>query len=647
MIQVLSSVENSNAAVIERYLTARLCDLDPALVIHDRLIIDVDVIGMPRNSSGTSPLKPQSEAVYPIRLARHQVFFGPFQQAEGACPTCLERRWLALRPVDERRALSENSEGRVCGDNPWLTPFATEAIWRVLQVALTGPRSGGDASEQDGEFYALNMESLRVTKSHVVPDSLCPRCATPQPDAASTAVISLAPRPKHDPTSFRLLSLDEIRLTEDAYVNPLCGALGPNGLPDYGQSLTATVSGEFQVVDIFGDRNVWWGGHANSYRQSMKIGVLEGLERQSGLMPRSKQVTVVDCLANLGADALDPRECGLYEPSYYESFPSYQPFTPERNIRWVWGYSLTEQRPILVPKQLVYYMDYMLEEPMFVQDCSNGCAAASCLEEAIFFGLLELIERDSFLISWFAKLGLPRIDPWSCRSAEILQVLDRIDLLGCDIHLLDMRLDLKVPSVMCLARRRDDGLGSLVLAAGASLNPEDAIRGALCEVASYLPSAGRRVASAEPLLREIMKDFRQLTAIYHHPLFFGLPEMAAQTEFLLANPQIKTVEETYNKWNAERPLNLDLREDVQYCIEQLKAIGLEQVIVVDQTSPEQERLGLKTACVIVPGLLPIDFGYERQRINSLPRLYTVPRTAGFRQTDLTPAEINPLPHPFP
>lgn len=40
-------------------------------------------------------------------------------------------------------------------------------------------------------------------------------------------------------------------------------------------------------------------------------------------------------------------------------------------------------------------------------------------------------------------------------------------------------------------------------------------------------------------------------------------------------------------------------------------------------TPEQERLGLKTACVIAPGLLPIDFGYERQRIRSLSRSWAV------------------------
>jgi ribosomal protein S12 methylthiotransferase accessory factor len=71
------------------------------------------------------------------------------------------------------------------------------------------------------------------------------------------------------------------------------------------------------------------------------------------------------------------------------------------------------------------------------------------------------------------------------------------------------------------------------------------------------------------------------------------------------------------------------------------------VIVVDQTFPLQRDLGLRTAKVIVPGLLPIDFGWHRQRALLLPRLRTALHQAGLRDRDLTPADFNPAPHPFP
>ncbi len=71
------------------------------------------------------------------------------------------------------------------------------------------------------------------------------------------------------------------------------------------------------------------------------------------------------------------------------------------------------------------------------------------------------------------------------------------------------------------------------------------------------------------------------------------------------------------------------------------------MVVVDQTMPEQRALGLTTVSVLVPGLLPIDFGWTRQRALRMPRLRTALREAGLRATDLTDADLNLAPHPFP
>ena len=71
------------------------------------------------------------------------------------------------------------------------------------------------------------------------------------------------------------------------------------------------------------------------------------------------------------------------------------------------------------------------------------------------------------------------------------------------------------------------------------------------------------------------------------------------------------------------------------------------MIVVDQTTPEQLRSGLRTVCTLVPGLLPIDFGWNRQRALHMPRLRTAFRRAGWRSTDLAEGEIRRVPHPFP
>ncbi len=423
--------------------------------------------------------------------------------------------------------------------------------------------------------------------------------------------------------------------------------LGKGAFADYTSLITAPVSGGFNVQSKFGLFDVWWGGHGNSYHRSQGIGVLEGLERYSGLMPRGKQVSVFDSYENLRADALNPLDCGVYPAEFYHRHaPFAQPFSADGKLRWVWGYSLRESRPILVPEQLVYYLEYRTDSSNFVQECSNGCATGSCIEEAILFGLLELIERDTFLMVWYARLAPPRIDPQSCRSRDTLHMIDCIERLGYAVHLFDMRLDLKIPSVMSVAVRHDDSPGKLLLAAGASLDPEDAIRAALHEIGSYIPSFVQRMQEKLPELQEMARDHTKVMRIEHHALIYGLPEMAPHANFLFGNPRCDSVAAVYERWLEERPQSHDLLDDLSYCLNHVLGLGMD-VIIVDQTSPETARAGLKTVCVIVPGLLPMEFGWLRWRALELPRLRTVPRTAGFLETDFDPAMCNLVPHPFP
>jgi ribosomal protein S12 methylthiotransferase accessory factor len=122
--------------------------------------------------------------------------------------------------------------------------------------------------------------------------------------------------------------------------------------------------------------------------------------------------------------------------------------------------------------------------------------------------------------------------------------------------------------------------------------------------------------------------------------------MGNHVDFLFQNQPVYAVAEAYKDWQEAYVRNYDLRNDLVFCIEHIKQLGMD-VIAVDQTSPEQALSGLKTVCVIVPGLLPIDFGWGRDRVLSLSRLRTVPRTAGFRETDFEPDSHAVVPHPFP
>jgi ribosomal protein S12 methylthiotransferase accessory factor len=609
---------------------------------ESKILIDLGLLGIqPGDNVRETWLE---RRVYPIRLYHATVILGPLCQPAregGPCPLCLERRWRVIRQREEREALESFQRAYLYGANPRLTPPALEAIWTVVEAALT--RSDND----EGLVYELHLETLHLSRYRLIADSSCPLCANLPVDSPEGAQIALSPRIKHAETDYRLVRPTEYAMHEDGFVNPVCGMLGNDTFADYAHPVTAPVSGKMLMKSRHVINDAWWGGHSNSFAVSRRLGILEGLERYAGHRPRGKKTVVFDSYQNLRPHALNPLECGVYQPDFYRRPKSiYVPFTPERELPWVWGYSFRQQRPILVPEQLAYYMDYRNEYPAFVQDCSNGCATGSSLEEAIFFGLLELIERDAFLITWYARLAPCKIDPWSCRDRSTLDILDRIDRLNYDVYLFDTRLDVMPPSVVAVALLREDAPGKLVLAAGSSFDPEDAIRAALCEVAAYIPTFAVRLETDMEAMQAMARDYRKLTKLEHHSLLYGLPEMATKASFLFQNASTSSVEELYADWIEKRPRSHDLLDDLRYCIDEIIRLGMD-VIVVEQTCPEQEQVGIKAASVIAPGLLPIDFGWGRDRVFDLPRLRTVPRTAGYLDKDFEPTLSNPAPHPFP
>lgn len=126
--------------------------------------------------------------------------------------------------------------------------------------------------------------------------------------------------------------------------------------------------------------------------------------------------------------ALNPATVGLHAPEQYArpDFP-FQAFDSDVAINWVWGYSLTQQRSILVPERLAYYS--LGFHDGFVYETSNGCALGSSLVEAIFHGILEIVERDAFLLTWYAQLPLPAIDLTSSNDRELQWMIERSDPL--------------------------------------------------------------------------------------------------------------------------------------------------------------------------------------------------------------------------
>ncbi|MFB8774901.1 TOMM precursor leader peptide-binding protein [Streptomyces broussonetiae] len=592
-------------------------------------------------AEGGGPLPP---GTVPVHLYGRQAVVGPLTPGAGApCPRCLARRWQAVRSVALRDALELGGGTEEAGPWPYAVPFTGEALASLVARAHAAPVRGPFP-----DVHVLDLQTLSVRSYPLVPDPQCPACSRPVPDTPEEARLALAAAPKHAPGTFRLRGIEAYGIDVAAFANPLCGALGPSVVHDVSSTSTSAAIGCFSMRSGPYLRETFWGGHAGSFAASARIGVLEGLERYAGMRARSKRTTVRGSLEEFGAHAVDPRRVGLYSDAFHRENPHIVPFAPDREIPWVWGYSLRDREPRLVPEVLTYYHAPGLEN-RFVQESSNGCASGGCAEEAVYFGLMEVVERDAFLLAWYGRQPLAEIDPATSARPATRHMVDRLAMYGYRARFFDTRITFPIPVVTGVAERTDGGLGRMCFGAGAGLDPESALDAALCEIATDAVNLPGRSQREEARLRAMAADFSRVTALHDHPLLYGIPEMGVHADFLLRAPATRpplAVGDLQWPDAGGAPCSPDLREDLERCVAAVAAAGFD-VVVVDQTLPEQRLLGLHTFSVLVPGLLPIDFGWSRQRALGMPRLRTALREAGLREKDLEAADLNPAPHPFP
>ena len=502
-------------------------------------------------------------------------------------------------------------------------------VQRVLQ---------GEPSNLEERVFITNLRTLTNSSHLFLPDPLCPMCSSIPDDTSELAQIRLESSPKMNGDGYRCRSMDELKtvLVKD-YLDYRTGIM--NGKM---QDFTLPFADVLVNMPLFGaDEGV--AGRSNSYEMSELTAILEGLERYCGIEPRGKRKVVRDSYHNLENQALNPTRVGLHEKDQYEKphFP-FKPFHPDDPMNWVWGYSFLQERPILVPELLAYYSLGYGEG--FVYETSNGCALGGSLEEAIFHAIMEVVERDSFLLTWYARLPLPRLDLSSANDKELQLMVDRIrEVAGYDLHFYNSTMEHGIPSVWAVAKNRRSKGVNLICAAGANPDPVRAVKSAIYELAGMMFRHDEKLEENRQKYEGMLQDPFAVRTMEDHGMLYGLREAEERLNFLLDDHRpLRTFAEEFK----QPPANTDLKDDLQDILKRFRRLNLE-VIVVDQTTPITKRNGLFCVKVLIPGMLPMTFGHHLTRVKGLERVLRVPMQLGFTKKPLSYEQLNPYPHPFP
>ncbi|KMY50127.1 TOMM precursor leader peptide-binding protein [Peribacillus loiseleuriae] len=496
----------------------------------------------------------------------------------------------------------------------------------------------GEPNTLEERVFITNLRTLKNSSHLFMLDPLCPLCSSIPDDTPELAQIRLESSPKLNGDGYRCRSMDELQtvLVKD-YLDNRTGIL--NGKM---QDFTLPFADVLMNMPLFGaDEGV--AGRSNSYEMSESTAILEGLERYCGIEPRGKRKVVRDSYHNLENQALNPTIVGLHEKDQYEKphFP-FKPFNPDDPMNWVWGYSFIQERPILVPELLAYYSLGYGEG--FVYETSNGCALGGSLEEAIFHAIMEVVERDSFLLTWYARLPLPRLDLSSANDKELQLMADRIrEVAGYDLYFYNSTMEHEIPSVWAVAKNRKAKGVNLICAAGANPDPVRAVKSAIYELAGMMFRDDEKLEKNRQKYESMLQNSFAVRTMEDHGMLYGLREAEERLNFLLDDQRpLRTFAEEFK----QPPANTDLKDDLQDILNRFRRLNLE-VIVVDQTTPIIKRNGLFCVKVLIPGMLPMTFGHHLTRVKGLKRVLTVPMQLGFKKMPLSFEQLNPYPHPFP
>ncbi|GAB3042204.1 YcaO-like family protein [Natronobiforma cellulositropha] len=301
------------------------------------------------------------------------------------------------------------------------------------------------------------------------------------------------------------------------------------------------------------------------------------------------------------------------------------PFSRETELLWEPGVDLLTGENVYVPAEYVWNrVGPLTSEPTHLLGSSNGVAAAPTLQEAVLWALLEHVERDGIMRTWWTQTVPNQVDvdalPWLREAID--ERLPRADL---SVRLFECESIVDVPVYGSALVSERDTYPTFVMAGAAALDPDEALREAALEAMQgwpYLHDIAVQYDAAEIQIDEVVDDFTQNIVYYAHPDNFD------DVSFLLDGPLTTPTEP--NERAVQPDEEWTAGQQLEYLLGLLEDAGCTP-IAFDVTAPDVRQCGTHVARVFVPELVRL-----------IP-----PAAVPARHPAFEGVEITEKPHPYP
>ncbi len=305
--------------------------------------------------------------------------------------------------------------------------------------------------------------------------------------------------------------------------------------------------------------------------QAKASAMMEAFERYSAEFQKSDKDNVISKVYEAG-ECVDPTS--LIIPQRISDPQS-------QKIEWVTARDAKTDNKQLIPANAVYHPYKPRNGVHLFKSNTNGLASGNVLEEAVFHGLMEVVERDAWSIFEACKKHKTEVICGETQNKLINVLLSKFMESGVDVKLVDLTADIEITTIAAVADDtvlKDPAL--LTMGVGTHLDPEIAAIRALTEVAQS--RATQIHGTREDTTRAVFMrkaGYERMKRINKH--WFG-----DYTEKI-------DLSQMKNKSTSS------FKDDLEISMEELKKTGIEEVFYVDLTRSE---IDIPVVRVVIPGL---------------------------------------------
>jgi ribosomal protein S12 methylthiotransferase accessory factor len=287
------------------------------------------------------------------------------------------------------------------------------------------------------------------------------------------------------------------------------------------------------------------------------------------------------------------RRHSVVDPVTLPSVPDSR-YNPNLPILWIEGLDLMSGRPIWLPYESVH-VNFTLPLPQgsgCFAASTNGLASGNHILEAISSGICEVVERDADAL-WLqadeAALRSRRVDLATVEDPQAREILDKYRQAQIAVEVWDTTSDIGIPAFRCHIHEAEDNPN----------HPQGTFFGAGCHPSASVALLRALTEAAQSRLTYISGSRDDIERQdYRRP---GEDSPVEQRCRGIAGAPSRPFEATVSGDTDS------LNDDIRWELTQLRAAGLDQVIVVDLTMSEFNTPVVK---VVIPGLEAVPDGPE-------------------------------------